>query len=604
MMYFDEMKNLSSLKKWLDLGVALIPVNDAKEPFVAFKGKNVLSLMDLLDSFRLHSQRDGTEINKVAIRVGLVSGGLVCIDVDSKYKEGFSEKFFVDLGLLFPELWDRFKIDRSPSGGLHVYYIIKEDEWSSDLVSKDVAHRYASEEELSLNPKRKTRCFIELKCGDGSLSTCFPSFGYSFVKDWNSEKLSLEEHMLLDSFLSAYNEISKEPTVIRSNKNRDGIYIEGKTPFDCFNISDSAGEVLIDLGWGRWKKYGGLETFIKPGGKKNRVGATFNPEKRTYAILTTGSEIETACYKASTLLCKEKFGGDAKSCFESLVSLGFGVLKPQIEKIEIKKAIRNGLEELPANFSNEAKEQFKTGIAKKDEKYPYDEFWIEDENGKYEISRELVCRVSSDIGFRSYKEKIVLIDLFLIKDVEDRVYFDTLKRYIGQEENIDLLDEFEDFLQKSGKFTITRLEPLDLSIVLRSTKKESYKFFKNCYIIINSDGVEVLDYSGLNFKVWEKDIKNREFSLFEGDVKNGLYWKFIKNAIGWSEYLMKCIGFYAHDFRDEESYLCITTEKCEDPKDGGGSGKNIFWKLFSLTTTFKSTAASMIKKDKIGRAHV
>jgi hypothetical protein len=610
--HFDEMANLVAIKKLVDCGIALIPVNDAKEPFAPFKGKKKLGLVELTDAFRFYSQQEGKEVDKVAIRVGEISGWLFCIDVDSDVlsvvgESGFSERIYTDIQNLFPEIWDKLRIEKTPSGGLHIYYRCSGNLGVDlkEIKTCNIAYRDASERELELNPKAKPKCFIEFKASDGSLFTSYPSAGYQLVKDWKLEPISLEDHLRLIDILWAYNKVEKEQQVIRVNKSRDSIYLEGKTPFECFNESDSAEIVLEDLGWTRWKKYGGFETFKKPGGKK--IGATFNPKKRTYAILTTGSDIESRCYKPSSLLVQEKFNGDAFKCYEYLIALGFGVIKPSVEKIEIKKALRNGLSELPANFSSEAREEFTKESANRSNKYRCGEFWVEsigkDGEIEYEISRELICKVSSEFGFRLYRDSVVLISGHLIKEIEDRKFFDILKSYIDQPDNIPLLDVYEDFLQKSGKFTISRLEELDFGMVVRSDKVCSYKFFSNCYVKIWKDGFEELRYEDLGeMKVWEKLIQNREFRFIsvefsEVGFKKGLYYEFIKNAIGWSQYLMKCIGFYAHDYRDEESYLIVTTEKCENPKDGGGSGKNIFWKLFGLTTTFKSTAGSMIKKD-------
>ena len=598
-------ENVSALSELINSGLALIPVDDNKEPFAPFKGKNKNKLIDLIDAVSYYERERGIEIIRVAARLGNVSSlngdlSLVCIDVDSKHKEGFSERIYVDFQNLFPEIFSRLRVDRTPSGGLHFYYFVSE---GGEICSKNLASRYCTESELELNPKRKTKCFLELKAGDGSLSTIYPSIGYSLIKNVAGEAgfsvLTLEEHLSLTEICYAYNEVQIEQK-IRVNKSRESIYLEGKSPFECYNESDSASLLLEDLGWTRWKNYGGYETFKKPGSKK--VGATFNPSKRTYAILTTGSEIETACYRASTLLCNEKFDNDASKCYQYLVALGFGVLKPNVEKAEINKALKLG-SDLPANISEEGFKKFEEEKLKSNEKYPFGTFWEEsikqDGESEYIISRELIFRVSNSIGFRSYKEKPVLISGYLIKEVDEKFYFDYLKSYIGDFDNIKLLDKYEDFLQKSGTFTIKRLEELDKSMILVSTKKESYKFYKNCYYCITASGLEIFDYLDLKHLIFEKDIKNRNFESIssELDLNVSLYYQFIQNAIGWSDYLMKCIGFYAHDFRDEESYLCNTTEKCEESKDGGGSGKNIFWKLFGQITSFKSTAASMIKKD-------
>jgi len=609
MSHFEESANLLALKELCDAGLALIPVNDVKEPIKAFKAIRVLSVVDIIDGIRLE-ERNGNVLERVAIRVGSVSGGVVCIDVDSKYKQGFSEKIFACLKQYFDSedgIWDKLRIDKTPSGGLHIYYRISGEVNWSELKSKDLASRYSTEDELELNPKRKTRCFIEFKATEGSLSTTYPSKGYTLIKKGDGVggigDLSFEEHLSLTNIVESHNEVIREVKGIKIRNESKDKYEKDKTPFDEFNRSDLAAFVLSDAGWKKGSIYGGLQCWTKPGGIK-KVGAGFDKANGLYIIFTTGSSIEKGIYKASTLLCSEKFGGDSTSCFIWLVNQGFGTLKPQHEQRKIGEAVRLGKD------VGEIKGVSSEGIKKfeeKKEKYPHGEFWIELDGDKgYDISRELVGRVGFGLGFRSFKDKAVKIEGIWINEVGEREYFDCLKEYIGQPENIKLLDAYEEFLQKSGKFTITRLEPLDESLVLRSTKKISYKFYNNGYLVISKVGAgvggeiggEFKSYEGFEWKIWEKYRKDRDF-IFSSDeeAKKSLYFSFIQNAIGWSKYVRKCIGFYAHDYRDEESYLINTIEKCEDPKDGGGSGKNVFWKLFSLTTTFKSTAASMIKKD-------
>ena len=87
--FFEEPTNISYLKDLVDSGVAVIPVDDAKVPFAPFKGKKVLDLIGIVDAMRFYTQDKGEEVCRVAIRTGKVSFGLVCIDVDSKHKEGF-----------------------------------------------------------------------------------------------------------------------------------------------------------------------------------------------------------------------------------------------------------------------------------------------------------------------------------------------------------------------------------------------------------------------------------------------------------------------------------------------------------------------------------
>ncbi|MEO5948426.1 MAG: hypothetical protein ABIP79_16535 [Chitinophagaceae bacterium] len=596
-LYFDKMDNLVNLKKLVDSGIALIPVNHLKEPYAPFKGKNRLGFVELIDAIRYYSQQFD-EVQRVAVRCGKVSGNFICIDVDSKHKAGISERIYSDFKEIFSDLWDKFRIEKTPSGGLHIYYRI-EDADGVDIKGCNPARRVATGDELVLDPKRKEYFFIEVKASDGSTCTVFPSVGYSLIKEAASDGMfgliPIADHIRIIEFLYLYDEVVKTE-ITKISSVRSSFYQDGQSPFDQFNLSEKGSEVLDELGWKRYKISGGRITYIKPEKKDNGVGATFNLDRRTYAIFTTNSGIATKCYNPSSLLCSEKFGSDWGLCYEYLVGLGYGKLKDFVEKAEIKKAIKSG-SDLPANISKDGREKFDIEVKRKGEKYQYGEFWLEGEKeGDWEINRELICRVCNDMGFRSYRNTVVLIDDWRIKEVDEDFFFNYLKSYMDTED-IALLDLYEEFLQKSGKFTISRLGKLKDELILISNKKESYKFFKNCYICITKDGYSTFTYDDLNgYKVWEKDIKDREFN-FISSFNRGLYWNFIKNAIGWDQYLMKCIGFYSHDFRDEESYLIVTTEKCENPKDGGGSGKNIFWKLFGLTTSFKSVAASMIRKD-------
>jgi len=66
-----------------------------------------------------------------------------------------------------------------------------------------------------------------------------------------------------------------------------------------------------------------------------------------------------------------------------------------------------------------------------------------------------------------------------------------------------------------------------------------------------------------------------------------------------SDHIRKIIGYLSHQFKDETvSYITVLTESCPDPKNGGGSGKNIFCSLFGHTTTFKSIPGTQVRYDE------
>ena len=156
-------------------------------------------------------------------------------------------------------------------------------------------------------------------------------------------------------------------------------------------------------------------------------------------------------------------------------------------------------------------------------------------------------------------------------------------------EELDILrDALEDFLQKAGAFSISRMTDLDETQLLLPTKTTSYKFYQNCYLEITQDKCIVKSYDDLEGKlVWANSILPRNFFLRE-NCDRGLFYQFCNNAIGFNEHLSQVLGYYAHEFKDETTgYIGIMTEQCINPEEGA-AGKNVFANLLRLTTSLKS----------------
>lgn len=605
------------IKKLIEEGIALIPdFPDGHErqrtPCVKWKSiQRPFEFLDFIDKCK------NVNTDLVEAICGLPSGGgvagvgLICIDVDSKHKQGFSATILNDFRELYPDLYAKFRIDKTPSGGLHIYYRLNVGDKEFPR-GGNIASRYTTDEE-KIYRQEKSVCFLELKASE-LLSRCYPSKGYVRIKGEKLETLSWEDHSIIMTQLRFYNELIRDE-YIKPPSSYESRYVDGENPFQKFDKSEEASRVLLDDGWDFYKRSGSFDWYNKKWKKGSReVGATFNNETRLYKIYTTNAELDAKSYSPSNLLCQLRYGNNKKELYEVLVAKGFGRLKPNIERNIVKARVLDG-KELPKNFSEEGCALFQKETEKLREKYPFGTFWKEayKEGGgvDYKISREDLYRISRELGFRKFKEKICWISGYKIEYVQKEFYYNTLKEYIikglneedvlglREEESpsLDLINTYEAFLQASGDFTVSRLDNLDLSLVLRSSKKESLKFYKNCYLKIRSDDVEICSYDDMLGIIWNTDIKQRDFHHITDDkiLFNSTYYTFLKNAIGLvDDYVLKCMGFYAHDHRDEDGYMIIATEKCESPEDGGGSGKNIFWSLFNLITTFKSTPAVLV----------
>lgn len=575
------------LNKLIGDSVALIPVGANKRPKTEWQNQPKLGIFELKDLMRHFSTQS------VAMRCGGVSDGLVCIDIDTKHYAGIDAKIFLEIRELYGEIWEKLRIERTPSGGYHILY-----RYAGLFNGFNEVFRNATKEEIEANPKLKKVLFVEVK-GEGCLAQCFPSTGYTVEKFAGGygvrliKFLTIEEHASLLNLIRSFNEYF-EPEKEKKIGGSGDIYDE--SPFKHFNRSTEGDSVLEDLGWLKRREHGSKRYFSKPNRKGKDIDASFDVVTRMYKIWTTETIFEARGWSPSALLGWEKFGGDGKQMSAWLVARGYGRLKKNIEDSIIKREARKKSPVLPANISEEGVAKFEVEVSVLKEKYPYGVFWKINDEGIYKISRERFLRVSEDLGFRRHKHETVYIDDYVVRYVSSDFFFERMKSYI-KEESDDLFDVYEQFLQSSGEWTRLRFKEIDLSLILKSTAELSFKFFRNCYIEISKEGEERLEYAALEKLVWEDKIKDRDYTKRD-DWNLGLYYDFLNKAVGVDSYLMQIIGYYAHEFRDERGYMAIATESCENPKDGGGSGKNIFWSLLGLTTTFKSLPASQATLSK------
>jgi hypothetical protein len=73
-------------------------------------------------------------------------------------------------------------------------------------------------------------------------------------------------------------------------------------------------------------------------------------------------------------------------------------------------------------------------------------------------------------------------------------------------------------------------------------------------------------------------------------------------STNWKDYeqnIKSIIGYLCHEYKDETTgYIIVLTEQCPDPKEGGGSGKNLFCNLLSHSTTYHSKNGAQCKFDQ------
>lgn len=581
------------IEKLLDFGISIIPVRDRdeppyikKQPYQKWKQfqHRIIERNELFAAMEQHNT------TAVAMICGRISGGLEVIDLDVKWLPGIDARLFNDLNTLYQDLFNRLRIHKSPSGGYHLIYRIKNFTVPGN---QKLASRPATEKELQDAPA-KIKCFLETR-GEGGFVLAPPSLNYTVHQDVEIPIISAEERESLINLCRCYNQIIKTEEVKPPVK-EDNYY--DVNPFEHFNNSPEGQNVLTDYGWKFLNKSGDYLHFNRPGSPTNAIHASFITSKKLFHIFTTNTEFEPdRSYKPATALAILKFGGDKKAAYSFLVQRGYGKIKPEVELQLARRKSSRG-EALPPNASEQAQKLHAELKNKLDELHPYGVFWkISDEAIK--IDREAVYRVAGELGFRSWKQQIVQIVGYFINKVTERFFFDTLKIYIKEEDvNLynDICNTYEAFLQRSGGFTTERIPLLDESIIIKDTRQTCYKFFQNGYVFITAEKYTFHEYKNLAGLIWADQVQQRQFEISK---PGGLYTDFINLACGYTDQVKTIIGYLTHNYKDETTaYIIVQTEQCEDPKQGGGTGKNVFSSLLAYTTTIKTVPGTQVRYDE------
>lgn len=597
--YMNTLTNLwSHVVKLLDDGYSVIPIRD-KDETILVKGKEtIFTKKSPYIRWEKYQQIAATKeelyfmlekYNTLAIATicGKVSGNLEGVDVDSKWLPEVVKPLFEAIKSAFPGIL--FRIVRTPSKGYHIIYRVGDGVIPA---SKKLAGRAATDEELKDNPKAKVVYYIETR-GEGGYLAAMPTEGYEVVQDVAPPVITWEQRCNLIAICESFTQLLKQDTYKPTKS--ESLYYD-KNPFDHFSKSDKAEQVLLNHGWKFHSRNSKAVYFTRPGSKSGGIHAAFLLETSLYKFFTTNCEFDNdRMYNAASVRAVLEFGGDKKRLFPALVNEGYGQIRAGKEYELVKTAAITG-KELPANVSETAKEVLKERKEVMQVSMPYGAFWEYNDKGQVIINREKLNTVSGGLGFRYYNGNLLHIVGKFIHKQTNRFYFDAIKNYIKDEYPIDIYNAWTSFFEKHGKFTVEYLPLLDESLLLKDTRSECYKFFLNGFVKVTKDEKNLLPYEELTGLVFYNKIQQRDFCF--GNITSK-YVDYLTLACRYNEkekYLQKIIGYLSHEYKDETTgYIIVQVEECPDPKQGGGSGKNLFVKLLSSTTTVCEKSGSQVK---------
>jgi hypothetical protein len=578
-----------SAEYYLDNGISVIPVRDKPQSFNGREypvksaypwakwQKEIISKGELL-----HLMTDKYDTKGFGIVGGSVSGNLEIIDIDVKNWPGIDSRLFQDIRAMFPQLFDKLRIHQSPSKGYHILYRISD-------------HQTEGNRKLAFKEGQKEAA-IETR-GEGGYVVASEAMGYVVVKNNPIPTITWSERCSLIAICEGYNERKKViPAPVSSAQND----FYDQNPFDHFNGSPAAENVLIDNGWTLAGSSNNFIWFTRPGNTSG-VSESFNREKRVYYIFTSSTQFEPSKgYNPATALALLQFGGDKKAAYKHLVDNGYGKIKAHREKKIAASSARKGIA-LPGNISEEARQLAVTIQGELTALHPYGTFWEYNDEGKTVVNREKLLNIAASMGFRYHSGNLVRIVGYLVHKVEERDFQDAIKEYIKEpeeEEYFKVANSYEAFMEAHGKFTMKRLPILDTSNILTDTQTTAYKFFANGFLKIDSESIVFNEYDSISdFLIWAEKLQTRNYNKGNG----GKYCEFLSLATDQSqrEHISRAIGYLCHDYKDETTgYIIVLTEQCADPKNGGGSGKNVFCNLLRYTTTYTSKPGSQTKFDE------
>lgn len=570
---------------YLKEGISLIPVRDkadskhpAKTPFYGWKQYQETAITEA----ELFAQMEKWNTTATAFIGGAVSGNLEIIDIDSKNWVGIDALLFLQIEQLMPELWKTLRIHKTPSGGYHIIYKIADHEPEGNL---KLAFKEGAKEAA-----------IETR-GTGGYALTDSSLNYTVFKDEPIPTITWLDRCSLKSICESFNQKVKVEA-IKPKKEQSDFYDEN--PFDDYNGKDG-GAILAEYGWKPLQENSKFIWYTRPG-KTEGISASFNREKNIYFIFTSSSEFEPSVgYFPSMVLSKLQFNNDNKEVYRYLVEKGFGNVNRNKE-LKFAENYAKKKMPLPNNFSEDAKAKYEEVTHKIEEAYPYGVFIKvnpEDDDGKLEVSREDLYRISGEMGFRFHDDNIVRVEEHVVRKCTEREYYDEIKEYIkadDPDELIMLFNIWEKFIQKNGSFSMTRLPIFDTELLIKDDRQNAYQFFRNGFVHITSSVIEFKDYAELSMLVFKEKIHDRDW--VETD-KNGIYGDYLENCVGLNDYTKAIIGFLVHDFKNSSTgFIPVLTEQCENPEDGGGSGKNVFCSLLAYATTFVNKNCAGVKYDE------
>lgn len=603
---------------YLEMGINCIAVDANKRAILPWKRYQAA----MITPDELAAQQANPKAFGIAVICGAISGNLGILDIDAKYD--LTGNLLIDFMQAIPDsLKSRMYVVNTKNGGIHLYYRCNVLNGNAKL-----AQRYTTEEERRANPHDKVRVLIETR-EEGGYAVAPPTPGYTVPEGATIPLITPEERNQIFAAARSFNQVFNEVQPPRESANESF----STSPFEDYNAKGQSDMInrLTGAGWKVVTDNGKKCVFLRPGKTDSKSSGDFDYSKNWFSVFTTSSEFEPLkAYKPAAVFCKLECKDNWQEAARRLIELGYGEQRRQIGG-QIKRDIfkkkeagqndddvayyikqKHGLPNLTEalDLVQQCTSQWGDKICT---------FWEVTEKGSITIVRHKLLEFLSSTGgyyLYYYDKKSTIFKVVRVQDgFVEEASTEHLKKFIdnyimGLPNSFDGItpNQLLEAIYKGANtyFSASLLEfmqRIELNF-LRDTPHEAFFPFKNGVLKVTKDKKELLTYGALNCHVWRNRIID-----FRIDPDEAIDWhavefvRFLKKICADDMerlvYVVQIIGYILHGYKDAtRPFAVILAEETEKDKEGGGTGKGIFFKAVAKMLDVVFVDGKNFKLDK------
>jgi len=575
----------------------------------------------LASPHELEAMHDDPKAYGIAVICGAISGGLEIIDIDAKYD--LSGTIFDDYITMLPDdLAAKLYIVTTVNKGYHIYYRCAEISGNLKL-----AQRHTTPDELRLNPHDKVRVLIETR-GEGGYCVAPPTPGYDTTYHVDIPTITTQEREMLFEAARSFNQIKEE---VRESKSAttDSYAI---SPFDDYNKRgiDDMLQRLFDTGWKEVRRTAQKVILLRPGATDSKSSGDFNYDLNWFSVFSTSTQFEpNKAYRPAAVFCMLECGGDWKQAARRLSDMGYGEQRRSIDS-KIRRDVFRKKEEgtAPDDIAAFVASKYAMKMADASEVVTQLDkqwgerictFWEVSDKGHITIVRTKMQEFLSGTGgfyIYYYDMKSPIFKMVRIIDgFVEEVTTEHIKKYIKEYIN-ELPDSFDGITPAAlleviykgsdtyfSKSLLEFMPRVNLNL-LKDDKDTAFFPFRNGVVKVTKSKISLLNYGELGLHVWRNQVVQFNIDIDETfDEKHVEFLDFILKISNddsvRANYVISLIGYCLHKYKDQtRPFALILAEETEKEKEGGGTGKGIFFKAISKLLNVVFVDGKNFKLDK------